>query len=616
MPTSAPAVTPSLVGMILSQAGKRPEAVAIRSGSMEMDYSSLVSVANEFTAALRDFGMKRDDVIALAADRESSTVALMLAVLQGGAAYLPFDTTYPPARLSSMLDDAKPRFVVGPGDKRGRLPDQVPWLSCDKLVPVSSDLVEPEAGELAYVLFTSGSTGRPKGVAMRTSVVAHLIAWHVSHPRLGLAARTLQFAPLGFDVSFQEIWSTLATGGVLVLPSEAERRDPYALLELIARERIERLFLPYVALQTLAEAVRTGGVLPLTLRDVVTAGEQLRITPAIAALFSAVPSCRLHNHYGPTESHVVTSFELSEDPSRWPLLPSIGRPLPHVRVRIVDNGLNPVPSGVEGELLLGGDCLAAGYIHRPRLTAERFIELEGLSWYRTGDMAILQSDGALDYVGRLDDQIKLDGFRVEPAEIESVLYRHEDVAQAAVIVVTGPQGNQLVAHVASRTDHADDDLAARLRAHCELQLPSYLMPQKIVIHGTLPLTPTGKIDRLALKQSNAANAALWPENAPIEQQLAALWTHLLASPDIDPNANFFDLGARSMTVVQALTELRRHGFSQLTAAQIYEHPSIAGLSAVLTGMPVREDREPSARERGELQRAALSRFRPQEGMRS
>ena len=604
-PVSAP-----LIRLILSRAFDRPKTVAIRAGSKEMEYSTLVGMTNRFTAALRRVGMQRNDVIGLAVDREPETVALMLGVLQGGGACLPLDTSYPLGRLDAMLTDARPRFVVGSESNHGRLTARAPWVSREELTSVSSHPGDAEPGEMAYVLFTSGSTGRPKGVAMRTSVVSSLISWQAGHPRLGKAARTLQFAPLSFDVSFQEILSTLATGGTLVLPSEAERKDPFALLELIASERIERLFLPYVVLHALAEAVGTGGAFPATLHDVVSSGERLRITPAIRSLFSALPNCLLHNHYGPTETHVVTSLELSDDPSAWPELPTIGWPLPYVRVRIVDHDLNPASPGAEGELLLGGDCLAAGYIHHPELTDERFIELDGSRWYRTGDLAAYLSDGEIVYLGRLDDQIKLNGFRIEPAEIESTLCRHEAVGETAVVVAVREQREQLIAHVAPRVGHAGDNLAKRLLSYCEAQLPAHLIPQRIVIHEKLPLNPNGKIDRRALSRGSVAPSMSWPENQPIERQLAVLWTRLLGLTDINPDANFFDLGARSVTVVDALTELRRHGFSQLNATHIYEHPSIALLSKFLTGPREAPGLALPAQERAERQRAALSRFKP------
>jgi acyl-coenzyme A synthetase/AMP-(fatty) acid ligase/aryl carrier-like protein len=449
---------------------------------------------------------------------------------------------------------------------------------------------------------------------MRSAVLGHLVAWHVAHPRLGHAVRTLQFAPLSFDVSFQEMLVTFAVGGTLVLPTEAERRDPYALLALIARQRVERIFLPYVALQALAEAVATGGQMPSTLRDVVTAGEQLRVTPAIRTLFAGLDGGVLHNHYGPTETHVVTAHELEGDAANWPELPPIGQPLPHVRVRLVDDSLRDVDAPAEGELLLGGDCLAAGYIHRADLTAERFIELDGERWYRTGDGVCDTGNGVLAYRGRLDQQIKLDGFRIEPAEIESVLGRHPGVAEAVVVAVDDAQGRRLVAHVVPRDAQTDETVLLReLRAHGEQWLPAYLQPHAFVVVPLLPLTASGKIDRRALANANTAPPLTWQEDAPLQQQLRGLWQQLLGLVEIDVQQNLFDLGARSLTVVRALTELRRRGFHTLSAAQIYEHPSVARLASLLSDAPAVVPSAADELARGNRQRAALARFAPRRG---
>ena len=596
---------------------------AVRADGKSLDYAILLDSAERMAAALHERGMQHNDVVALMAERDPPTLVLMLAILLGGGACLPLDAGYPAARLCTMLEDARPRLLVAEPDAGARLPAVVGMTCCGHLAlelrsaAMTALAPVPTAGELAYVLFTSGSTGRPKGVAMRSAALAHLIAWHVTHPRLGKPARTLQFAPLSFDVSFQEMLSTFTTGGTLVLPTQDERRDPYALLALLARERIERMFLPYVALQAIAEAVAAGGEMRLALRDVITAGEQLRVTPAIRALLSALPDAVLHNHYGPTETHVVTAHELSGDPASWPELPPIGRPLPHVRVRLVDASLNAVTAGAEGELLLGGDCLAAGYIHRPELSAERFIELDGSRWYRTGDGVRDDGNGVLTYLGRLDEQIKLDGYRIEPAEIEAVLCRHPAVAEAAVVAVGDGQGRRLVANVVPRDAQIDDaTLADQLRTHCDTQLAAYLVPHTFVVLPALPLTASGKIDRRTLASGSENKPLVWPEAATLEQQLTALWQQLLGVAEFDVHANLFDLGARSLTVVQALTELRRRGFRTLSVVQIYEHPSVVKLAALLSSAAapasVPNDAR-DARSRGDRERAALARFGPRPG---
>lgn len=606
-----------LLDLIRAQARLRPQAIALCAHDASIDYAELLDRAGRLAAALQAQGMRPDDVIALVAERDPATLILMLAIVLAGGACLPLDAAYPPARLAAMLEDARPRLLIADAQAGYELPDGTTRVDRNQLETAAAAMAPLAAqtpGEWIYVLFTSGSSGRPKGVAMRSAVLGHLVAWHVAHPRLGHAARTLQFAPLSFDVSFQEMLVTFAVGGTLVLPTEAERRDPYALLALIARQRVERIFLPYVALQALAEAVATGGQMPSTLRDVVTAGEQLRVTPAIRTLFAGLDGGVLHNHYGPTETHVVTAHELEGDAANWPELPPIGQPLPHVRVRLVDDSLRDVDAPAEGELLLGGDCLAAGYIHRADLTAERFIELDGERWYRTGDGVCDTSNGVLAYRGRLDQQIKLDGFRIEPAEIESVLGRHPGVAEAVVVAVDDAQGRRLVAHVVPRDAQTDETVLLReLRAHGEQWLPAYLQPHAFVVVPLLPLTASGKIDRRALANANTAPPLTWQEDAPLQQQLRSLWQQLLGLAEIDVQQNLFDLGARSLTVVRALTELRRRGFHTLSAAQIYEHPSVVRLASLLSDAPAAAPSSVDELARGNRQRAALARFAPRRG---
>jgi amino acid adenylation domain-containing protein len=594
-----------LLAGLRAAAVREARAPALQDGSTRLDRAGLVAALDGAAARLRQAGVEAGDVVALPATRDAGTITDLLGVLACGAAYLPLDPDYPPARLAAMLEDARPRVLLASAAMRARLPASLAW--CDREAPVRAAPREARDGSLAYVLFTSGSTGRPKGVAMRRAAVAGLLDWHASHARLGRAARTLQFAPLGFDVSFQEILSTLATGGTLVLAGEMERRDPYALLALMAREHIERVFLPGVALQALAEAAAAGGEPPRHLRDVVTAGEALRVTPALRAFFAALPGAVLHNHYGPTETHVVTAHELDGDAAAWPERPPIGRPLPHARVAVVDAALEPLPDGADGELMLGGDCLAEGYIHRPDLTAERFVLRGGARWYRTGDRARAEPDGTLACLGRLDDQLKVDGFRIEPAEIESVLLGHAAVAEAVVVAGEGAGGPQLVAHVVARDAQAQEDaLATALEGHCRGLLADYLVPRRFVLHAALPLTASGKLDRRALAQPSAAPIE-WAADATPEGQLLSLWRQLLDAPALGAADNVFEHGARSLLVVRALTELRRRGLV-LRAVDVYEHPSPAAQARLLAQPAAASASAPGAGARASAQRAAFARF--------
>ena len=583
-----------------------------------LDEASLEQRVGALGDRLTRAGIRPIHSVGICIGRRLDAIVAILACRRVGAAYVPLDPDFPSSRLAVMLDAARPALLIVDVDRSEGFATTIPQLHMfdESIAPTSIAADASRSDEpLAYVLFTSGSTGVPKGVAMRASVVDQLMAWHVAHPRLGRAARTLQFAPLGFDVSYQEIFVTRATAGTLIVPTDAERRDPYALLDLLARENVERLFLPYVGLQALAEAVAAGGTLPAQLRDVVTAGEQLRVTPALRALFAALPGAVLHNHYGPTETHVVTACELSGDPSNWPELPSIGQPLPHVRVLLVDEQLNDVDDGDEGELLLGGNCLAAGYANAPELTDERFVHRDGARWYRSGDRVRRDADGDLHYLGRLDQQIKLDGFRVEPAEIEIVLGRHPAVAEAVVVATSAAASNQLIAHLVARDVHADiDALLESVREHAAQHLAPYLLPHQFHVHAALPLTASGKIDRRALSNATEQQPLAWPDNADLEEQVTVMWQQLLDVAPIGEHDNLFDHGARSLMVVRALTHLRQHGHV-LSAAQIYECPTIAGQLVLLENRGQPDSAVVAAGARGERQRDALSRFGPRGGSR-
>jgi acyl-coenzyme A synthetase/AMP-(fatty) acid ligase/aryl carrier-like protein len=377
------------------------------------------------------------------------------------------------------------------------------------------------------------------------------------------------------------------------------------LLALLRERSIERLYLPYVALQSLAEAARSEGLAPpSSLRDVIVAGERLRITPAIRAFFRLLPDCVLHNHYGPTETHVVAAHELSGDTTCWPELPPIGRPLPHVWVRIPGAD---TPTG--GELLLGGGCLAAGYVGQPSMTAQHFSEHDGARWYHTGDRVRRNSAGELEYLGRLDEQIKIAGHRVEPGEVEALLCRRIEVAEAVVVA----QDSHLVAHIVPRQAQAREAvLESVLADYCRGMLPAYLRPQHFVFHAALPTTRSGKIDRRALAHGFGTEAppAWWDEASSLEGCLQQLWRQLLRLDVLEVSANLFDLGARSLDVVQVLTELRRHGH-RVSVAQLYEHPTVMAQAALL-GTRVQPHVPPlNERQRSARQRAALAKWSQQ-----
>ena len=618
---TSPAAVPGTTVFVPGVLSERPRpsarhAPALECGEERLDYGQLAERVRTLAANLAGRGVAGGSRVALAARRDTESYAAMLALLSLGAAYVPLDLGYPPARLAAMLEAAEADFVAGSRPALASLPSHgIRELALDskgEAPVVSPTLREVDSSRLAYILFTSGSTGTPKGVAMPRGPLTRLIDWHLDHPRLARPARTLAFAPLSFDIHFQELHSTLATGGTLVLIDEAVRRDPARLLEALDALRIERLFLPYVALQMLADAVQRGARVPRMLADVISAGETLRLTPAIRALFRSLPDACLHNHYGPTESHVVTAHQLDADPAAWPAVSPIGKPLPYVKLALrKPKDATDLPAQ-QGELLIGGDCLAAGYVGQAHLTAQRFIENpDGLTgrWYASGDLAQRDAEGNWHGLGRLDAQTKIDGFRVEPAELEVALLGLAGVRAAAVDARELPAlGRQLVAWVVPAPDADAAALIEQLREGLRKTLPDYLHPAQIHTVEALPRTPSGKIDLRALTVPETVGTE--EEVVDPLRRVTRAWSQLLGRADIDPDANVFDLGARSLSVVRLLALLDADNGGGLEVADVYSAPTPRGQAARLAGKGDGRAGLDAAARRGARQRAAFARMRP------
>ncbi|MGH6647299.1 amino acid adenylation domain-containing protein [Aquabacterium sp.] len=573
-------------------ADRNPNAIALEFSGNRLSHAQLLAQVCQQAKQMREAGLGAGDRIAIAATRSADTIIAILAAIEAELAYVPLDLSYPADRLQAMLGDAQVRAVVGEAEALSALASLVgPVPTLGSVTARQATPPHAATADLAYVLFTSGSTGRPKGVAMGTLPLRHLIQWHAKHPRLGLAARTLQFAPLSFDVHFQEIFSTLACGGTLVLIPDLHRRDPALLRQALQEQGVERIFLPYVALQMLAQAdedAHAEGKPALTLRDAVSAGEQLQVTPTIRALFERLPQAVLHNHYGPTESHVVTAFELSGPPSAWPGIPAIGTALPHVQVALRDPDTGTLSATETGELLLGGETLAQGYLGQAELSAERFLDspaqLNG-RWYATGDLVSRAPDGVLTYQGRIDQQLKVDGFRIEPGDIELALMAHEAIQDAAVTAPDVPgSGRQLVAHVVLRpSGPVPPQLSKVLRQWLRERLPDYMVPVRFIVLDRLPTTPSGKIDRRGMPlPTMAASVGADLSRLPVAEQLRSLWQELLGVSELADDTNVFDAGARSLLVMRFVGRVKQLGLN-LSVAEVYDRPTIAGMAQSLQG---------------------------------
>ena len=573
--------------LIERQAAATPAAVAAVFEGRALTYQELDERANALAWRLRELGVGPDERVGIGLHRSLDLVVATLGVLKAGGACVPIDPTYPVARRQLIAEDAALRLLIRPAAGENGAAEPAPVLAFDAFgAPAGAtgpaNLADP--ANIAWVLYTSGSTGRPKGVAMSHRALHNQVQWQ-RRQGPGGRGRTLQWAALSFDIFYQEMMTTLSAGDTLVLVREDVRHDFERLLEVIEQQRIERIFMPYVALRGLAElAVRLGRI-PRSLRAVLTAGEQLQATPAIRAFFGQLPDCTLYNQYGPIEVHLATSHQLDRNPAEWPALPPIGLPFDNVRTYVLDAELRPVPPGVAGELFVGGIALARGYLGRPELTAERFLPDPfgaGARMYRTGDQVRWNSAGLLEFLGRFDDQVKIRGFRVEVAEIEAVLTGCPGVRECAVGAHRyGAGDRRLVAYVVPDPDAPP--AAAELRAFLAARLPDYMVPAAYQTVPDLPRTPSGKLNRRLLPRPDdetewAGAAEYEAPGTPLEQQIAAVWAEVLAVPRVGRRDNFFELGGHSVLAVAVVARLAEVTGRTVTLRTLFEAPTVAGLA--------------------------------------
>ncbi|QIR37149.1 amino acid adenylation domain-containing protein [Tolypothrix sp. PCC 7910] len=574
------------------QVQRTPDAVAVEFGNQKLTYHELNCRANQLAHSLKSLGVKPDVLVGLCVERSLEMVVGLLGILKAGGAYLPLDPEYPPERLSFMLEDAQVSVLLTQQSLVNRLPQHQAQLIClDTDWQLISQLSQEnlisgvQASNLGYVIYTSGSTGKPKGVAMNQLPLCNLILWQLQNTTISHRAKTLQFAPISFDVSFQEIFSTWCSGGTLLLITEELRRDAVALLGFLQEQAVERLFLPFVALQQLAEVAVDSEIFASHLREVITAGEQLQITPAISQWFSKLGDCTLHNHYGPSESHVVTTFTLTNPVETWPLLPPIGKPIANTEIYILDKYLQPVPVGVPGELYIGGICLARGYLNRPELTQDRFIlnPFNHSKLYKTGDLARYLPDGNIEYLGRIDNQVKIRGFRIELGEIEAALSQHSDIQACCVIPREDTPGDKRLVAYAIANQNSTPTIS-ELRQYLKAKLPEYMTPSAFVFLDSLPLTPSGKVNRRALPAPDSYIAStdnyIAPRN-PIEELLVQIWSQVLKVAQVSITDNFFELGGHSLLGTQLVSRIRNTFKVELPLRELFATATLAELAQAI-----------------------------------
>ena len=572
------------------QAAATPTAVAVEFGGDRLSYAELDRRANRLANRLRAAGAGPDVPVALSVPRSLDLPVAVLGILKAGSGFVALDPTYPSARLEAVLAQVGAPILVADSsvcDALPPAPGKVILVDRERADiagwPDTAPSTGVRADNLAYVVYTSGSTGEPKGIAMTHGPIVNLVCWQRDTGGLGRPLRTLQFATLGFDICYQELFTTWAAGGTLVMIRDEVRVDPDRLLSFLHDNDIERLFLPFVMLQALAGA---RGPVPARLREIITGGERLRITPQIAEFVARLADCVLHNQYGPSETHASTSHLLRGDPADWPELPVIGRPIANSTTWILDPHGQPTPIGVPGEIHHGGDCLSRCYYGRPDLTAERYLPdptAAGKRRYRTGDRARFRPDGTIEFVGRTDFQVKIRGFRVEPAEIEAVLSTHPTVHEVAVAAVESARAadRRLVAYLTCTGTPAT---AADYRAHVAELVPDYMVPSAFVVLDALPLTPSGKLDRRALPAPEAGDLPSTGYRAPrtaLEHVVAAVFCLVLRVDEAGIDDDFYTLGGHSLIATRLVAALRDALGVDVELRTLLANPTVAGLAAAV-----------------------------------
>ncbi len=560
-----------------------PQVLAVSWENGTWTYRELDRQANAIAFRLEAAGYGPSTPIALWMERGPLACATVLAILKVGGVCVPIDPYDPIARQKAILESSQVAVILTDSTNsthNAYLPHLNPVVvefvtEFQQLRPRTFH--QRSVDSKAYIVFTSGSSGQPKGVAISDCRLANLITWQQRSFPIAVGQRVLHFAALSFDVAFQELFSTWFAGGTLILISQAKRQNPEALLDLLIDQAVERLYLPFVMLDYLAVVALDRNVFPNTLQMVITAGEALQITPSIRRFFEHLPNARLVNQYGPSETHVATSYALPDNPDTWPVFPAIGCPIANTTAWVVDGELQLVPPGIPGELLLGGIGLSEGYLQDQQQTRERFLSWSGVGFvrrvYRTGDLVRWSSSGRLEFLGRLDDQVKIRGHRVDPGEVEAVLRSFPGITAAVVTPWQPPGGDtSLIAHVV--VDAADNlSVEERYLPCLRAQLPEWLVPSRIVRLAALPLTPTGKIDRRSL--CLPAKGDFPPLGSNLEAQIRSAWETILGHSEFDRNARFFECGGHSLALVRLHRKLRALLGEDFPITLLVEHPTIA-----------------------------------------
>ncbi|NET72739.1 MAG: amino acid adenylation domain-containing protein [Sphaerospermopsis sp. SIO1G2] len=575
--------------LFIKQVEKNPDHVAVVFDGQSLTYQELNYRANQVANYLQSLGVKPEFLVGICVERTLEMMIGLLGILKAGGAYVPLDPSYPQERLSFMVSDSQIQVLLTQQKFVNQFPEHKLKIVCfdeDRELINDQNVENPHSNvtseNLAYVIYTSGSTGKPKGVAVPHRAVNRLVL-NTNYVQIEATVRVAQAANTSFDAATFEIWGALLHGATLIGIPPHIVPSPYDLAAYIQTQKINCIFLTTALFNQLANLVPQAFQ---NLKYLLFGGEAVDPKSVQLVLQNGAPENLLHV-YGPTESTTFSSFYVVEDvPDGVTTLP-IGRPISNTQIYILNSELKPVPVGTAGEIYIGGDGLAREYLHRPELTATRFIPnpfVEGSRLYKTGDLGRYLADGNIEYLGRIDDQVKIRGFRIELGEVETTLNQHPDVQQAVVIVREDiPGDKRLVAYVVADPNSAVT--ISTLKSFIAQKLPTYMLPGAWMIVDSLPLTPNGKVDRRSLPVPNRTRPDLEvsyvaPGNE-IEEKLAAIWTELLGLDAVGINDNFFGLGGHSLIVTQMLSRVRQDFSVHISFHQVFANPTIAAVAQLI-----------------------------------
>lgn len=600
----------SVADLFAQVVSQYPLSVAVTSEDRQATYLELNRRANQLAFFLKRLGISEGQAVGISLPRSLDMIVSMLGILKTGASYVPLDVKYPGERIRFMIEDAKLSLVVTESALAAAFAETRVALVCldsaAESIAKESSSNPPgisKAGDTAYIMYTSGSTGLPKGVEIPHRAIVRLVR-NTNYVAFGPAEVFGQISNASFDAITFEVWGALLNGGKLVILPDEIILSPERFSSAMKEHGLTAMFLTTALFNLMASKAPQGF---LGFRHLMVGGDAVDPRWSREVLRVARPG-RLINGYGPTECTTFSVTHFIDDVPEQATVVPIGRPIANSTAYVLDRHLEPVPPGVTGELFLGGDGLAKGYVNRPELTAERFIPNpfgEG-RLYRTGDVARYRRDGIIEVLGRTDHQVKIRGFRIELGEIEATLRQHGEVSDCAVVVKRDTNGGkQLVAYAAASCNGAE------LRSFLQSKLPSFMVPSVVMVLQQMPLTPNGKIDRNALPEamlpSVTATTSTQPENAT-EKTVSAVWCKVLGLDSVAVDQNFFDLGGNSILLAMVETELREQGIT-LPITDLFRYPTVRTLAERLSEGTNEKTAVAAAQDRASKLHNSLSRMR-------